>query len=216
MAGATIPGARASYRKIRGRPSTIDKLPNECEEDIVWANSALDGRQMTQTEILAEFNRRIGAKGYPPISKGAFSRHSVEHAYARREMQADLGLIELAYEMFPDLANDTAALAREILKLRLLAASLAPDPNPKAINSFGLNAKRAAEMKIAEEDAQLRKNKAQRDDEEREAKMAERANELVESVAEPAAERAAQLATEAGLSAERVAAIRRGVLGLAG
>lgn len=218
MAGAKSLEVRSPYRKIRGRPSKIDQLPDECEEDIVWANRELAGRQMTQTDILAEFNRRIGEKGHLPISKGCFSRHSVEQATVRREVTSDLGLLDLAHEMFPDLKNDTAALAREILKLRMVVTSLAPDFDPKTLNSLGINAKRASEIKIAEDEEERRKNKAEleakREAEEKAAKIAAQASELVEAIAEPAAERAAQLATEAGLSAERVQAIRRGVLGL--
>lgn len=218
MAAVKSIEVRSSYRKIRGKPSKIDQLPDECEEDIVWANRELAGRQMTQTDILAEFNRRIGEKGHAPISKGSFSRHSVEQAKIRREVTSDLGLLDLAHEMFPDLKNDTAALAREILKLRMVVTSLASDFDPKRLNSLGINAKRANEIKMAEDEEERRKSKAEREAareaEEKEAHLAAQASELVDAVAEPAAERAAQIATEAGLSAERVAAIRRGVLGL--
>ncbi|MEA3264180.1 MAG: phage protein Gp27 family protein [Pseudomonadota bacterium] len=208
--------ARLKRHHRRPKPSSIDQLPDECEEDIVWANRELAGRSMPQTQILEEFNQRIAAKGCKPISKGSFSRHSVEQARLRQDVNVELKLLDVAIEMFPDLKHDLTALAREILKIRLVIAAANPNSSSKGLNAIGLNAKRALEMQLAEAEAERRKEQDKRDAAQREEddQRKREAETMVEAVAEPAAERAAQIATEAGLSTERVAAIRRGVLGL--
>lgn len=58
----------------RGRPSSIDKLP----EDIrVWLNSQLRDPGRTQTDILADLNCRLLAERLPEVSKSALNRHAV-------------------------------------------------------------------------------------------------------------------------------------------
>ena len=56
---------------------SLDLLPPECEDDVVWALARLNERQRTQADILFELNDRLAVKGQGPISKSAFSRRSV-------------------------------------------------------------------------------------------------------------------------------------------
>jgi hypothetical protein len=67
-------------RSGRGKLSSIEILPEVCDEDIAWVNAELKERRIPQTEILREFNARIADHGCKPISKGAFSRYSVRKA----------------------------------------------------------------------------------------------------------------------------------------
>ncbi len=57
--------------------SALDLLPEDCQDDVVWALTALNGRERTQSDILFELNDRLAVKGQGPISKSAFSRRSV-------------------------------------------------------------------------------------------------------------------------------------------
>ena len=78
----------------RGRLSSIDLLPPECDLDIVWADELLRERKLPQTAILAEFNERLADKRLPPVSKGAWSRYSVRKAKTWRRL--DEGRIVMA------------------------------------------------------------------------------------------------------------------------
>ncbi len=57
--------------------SSLDQLPEECQDDVVWALAELNQRHRTQTDILFELNDRLAVKGHGPISRSAFSRRSV-------------------------------------------------------------------------------------------------------------------------------------------
>jgi len=199
-------------------PSSIDRLPDDCEEDIVWVKRELDGRQLTQSEILEEFNRRLADKGQGPISKGAFSRYSVNAAVLRREAETvTRPLVDLAYELFPEgVGGDPAIAAREALKMRFVMLSADRDADPKQLAALSLALTRINRV-IIETKADKRDDEAEaRDAEERDRKAQQDAEEQARKQVAETAETAAKIATEAGLSAERVAAIRKGVLGLAG
>jgi hypothetical protein len=71
----------------RGRLTSIDLLPDEASDDIVWALSELNQRKRTQADILFELNDRLAVKGIDPISTGAFSRQSTR--LAKRSMQLE-------------------------------------------------------------------------------------------------------------------------------
>lgn len=57
--------------------SSLDLLPEECQDDVVWALARLNERQRTQADILFELNDRLAVKGHGPVSRSAFSRRSV-------------------------------------------------------------------------------------------------------------------------------------------
>lgn len=61
-------------RRVLG---SLDLLPEECEDDVVWALAQLNKRERTQADILFELNDRLAVKGQGPISRSAFSRRSV-------------------------------------------------------------------------------------------------------------------------------------------
>lgn len=70
----------------RGRLSSIDLLPDEAEEDVVWALEQLRERKHHQTSILTEFNLRLTDKGIEPISKSAWNRYAVRKAIQFRRL----------------------------------------------------------------------------------------------------------------------------------
>lgn len=57
--------------------SSMEMLPEDCQDDVVWALAQLNARSRTQADILFELNDRLAVKGQGPISKSAFSRRSV-------------------------------------------------------------------------------------------------------------------------------------------
>lgn len=63
--------------RTRNRLSSIDLLPPEAEEDVVWAYKELRRRKMIQDDVLDQFNLRLRMKGLGPISKSAFSRAAI-------------------------------------------------------------------------------------------------------------------------------------------
>ncbi len=67
-------------RQGRGRLSSMDLIPEDGQDDIVWAVAELNKREKTANDILFELNDRLAAKDIDPISKSAFNRKSVKLA----------------------------------------------------------------------------------------------------------------------------------------
>lgn len=76
----------ADRREGRGRLSSIDLLPDEAEEDIVWALEQLRERRLPGNAILEEFNERLADRGLDPISKSAWGRYAVRKAIQFRKL----------------------------------------------------------------------------------------------------------------------------------
>lgn len=74
-------------RQGRGRLSSLDLLPEEAQDDLVWALGELNQRTRTQADILFELNDRLEAKGIDPISRSAFNRRATR--LARRTAQLE-------------------------------------------------------------------------------------------------------------------------------
>lgn len=86
----------------RGRLSSIDLLQEEAAEDVLWANQELYARARPISEIFAEFNDRLAAKGIPLVSRTAFYDRSMRIAAAQTRMRQ-------AREMFEGLASEFTA-----------------------------------------------------------------------------------------------------------
>ncbi len=80
----------------RGRISSIDRLPEWCDEAVRWAFTALKERDLTQLEILDGLNERIRAAAWaegltdaemPQISKSAFNRRAMRLATVGRRLE---------------------------------------------------------------------------------------------------------------------------------
>lgn len=81
----------------RGRISSIDRLPEWCDEAVRWAFTALKDRDLTQLEILDGLNERIRAAAWeqgltdpnliPQISKSAFNRRAMRLAAVGRRLE---------------------------------------------------------------------------------------------------------------------------------
>lgn len=77
----------------RGRLSIIEQLPEDFDDIVLWAATELRERKQLQIDILAEFNKRLQARGdetgfeVPEISSSAFSRYSVRLAGLTRRIE---------------------------------------------------------------------------------------------------------------------------------
>lgn len=183
-------------REGRGRLSSIDLLPEEAEADIVWALECLRERTMPQAGILAEFNARLADRGVGSVSKSAFSRWSIRKAIQFRRLDEVRAITsDVVAGLGTDGADQVTVACAEMLKVAIYEA-LEGSPDAKSIQALAraLNAAVAAQKTSADHRAKL------------EAKVA--------AQVEQAADRAGDAAREAGLSADRVAQIRRDVLGV--
>jgi len=77
----------ADERKGRGRLDSLQQLPDEAQDDVIWAIGQLNERRRSQADILFELNDRLEVKGVGPISKSAFNRRAMR--LARRSAQLE-------------------------------------------------------------------------------------------------------------------------------
>lgn len=109
---------KGNRREGRGRLSTIDMLPDEAEEDVVWALEQLRERNLPQNVILTEFNERLADRGIAPVSKSAWSRFAVRKAIQFRkldEVQRISG--ELVASLGTDGPDQVTIMVAEMIKL---------------------------------------------------------------------------------------------------
>lgn len=105
----------------RGRLSSIDLLPEEAGDDIVWACQELAARTRTQTDILFELNDKLEAKGIDPISRSAFNRKSMRLAAGQRRMaEATAMFVGLAEQMTAKTVDENTIVLGEYLKTLVL------------------------------------------------------------------------------------------------
>lgn len=68
----------AAIKKTRsGRLNSLDLLPIEAEEDVIWAYEQINNRKMTQADILDQLNLKLTLKNLRPISSSAFNRAAI-------------------------------------------------------------------------------------------------------------------------------------------
>lgn len=65
----------AKQRKGRGRPSSIDLIPEDLR---VRLNQALRDRRFTQQQILDQINELLVDRGKPEVSRSALNRYSMQ------------------------------------------------------------------------------------------------------------------------------------------
>lgn len=107
----------ATSKGGRGRLSSIDLLPEEAGDEIVWACQQLAERKRTQADILFELNDRLEAKGLEAVSKSAFNRKSLMLAAAQRRMQESRAMFEgLASQFTAEDVDQNTIILGEYLK----------------------------------------------------------------------------------------------------
>jgi len=198
----------------RGKLSSIDLLPEEADEAIAWANAELRERNLPQTEILRTFNAMLADKGIKGVSKSAFGRHSVRLAVELRKLKAARDITEAVLARLPPGERSDATLAlSELVKFRLAEMVTSDEePSVKELANVTLALIRLSTIARREQDARIAGKKDQREDADREKADAEKEAEANRV----AADKVEQIGSDAGLSAERIARIRREVLGVQG
>ena len=117
----------------RGRLSSIELLPEEAQEDVVWASAELNARKRTQLDILAEFNERLSLKGLGPISLSAFNRRATRMSAAVRRLDEARYLFEgLADRFTPENVERQDVAIGEFLKLLIFELAQDHRATPKA------------------------------------------------------------------------------------
>jgi hypothetical protein len=183
-------------RDGRGRLSSFDLLPEEADEDKAWAMAELNKRQRTQAEILEEFNGRLADKGLPLISKSAFNRKAIRVAMAAKRVSESRAIFSgLADQFTPEHVDEANIVVGEMIKLLIMEHL---DSGPEAIGTKGA-------MELAR--GYLAVIQGQKVSAARRAQLEEQFKAKTEKAI-------GDVAREAGLSAERVAQIRRDVLGV--
>lgn len=204
--------AERERREGRGRLSTIEMLPEECDEDIAWLQAELDERKMPQTEILKQFNARLADRGIKGISKGAFSRYTVRKAIMLRKQAASRDALGTVFSRFdPTEATETMIAATEMAKYHIAELFMAGDADPGLLNKATLSLARISTIVAREKQLKRQELKDKQEADKLAADQA--ARERADAEAAARIDRAGQ---EAGLTADSIAAIRRGVLGIGG
>jgi hypothetical protein len=148
-------------RQGRGRLSSIDLLPDEAEEAIVWANEQLRARRLPAKTILAEFNERLMDLNHQhdldppivPISRSAFNRYSVRKAIIFRKLdEAQKVGGELVRSMDPSMPDDVTIAVAELIKAAAFEILEEGKSNEKGLQelSRALNSAVAAQKTSAE------------------------------------------------------------------
>lgn len=182
-------------RKGRGRLSSIDLLPPEAEQIVLWAFQELKDRDRTQVEIHAEFNEKLAEIGAGPISASAFNRHSIGIAkMARRHEDARQMATALNERLDPNDADDLTIMAAETIKTLIFELL----HNDDGIDPKGaLELARALNSTVAAQKVPLNRKRQQLE------QFADQVDTALDKVA-----------TETGMGQERIAELRRDFLGL--
>ena len=188
---------RTERRQGRGWLSSLDQLPEEADADLAWAIEQLRDRTMPQTAIVGEFNKRLADRGIAGVSKSAFSRWAVRKSIQFRKLDEVRHITsEIVADLGTDGADQVTVAVAEMIKVAIYENLEKGEVDSKSVMEMA----RALTSVVS---AQKASNELRKKLEERAAAQIERA-----------AEKAEKVATEAGLTAERAAQIRRDVLGL--
>lgn len=180
----------------RGRLSSIDQLPEEAEEDIVWAVGQLNSRKLSQEEIRFELNDRLARKGIDEISRSAFNRRAVKlYAMSKRLSEARHIFEGLAPQFTAEKVDQNTVVLGEFLKL--LVFELAQNDG-NALGPTGA-------MELAR--AHLAVIQGQKISSDRRAKLETEFKKKAEGAIE-------RVAKTKGLSAEATAAMRAELFGI--
>lgn len=184
-------------REGRGRLSSLDMLPPEADADLAWALEELRGKSLPQNVIVTEFNKRLADRGIPSVSKSAFSRWAVRKSIQFRKLDEVRHITsEIVADLGTDGADQVTVAVAEMIKVAIYENLEKGQVDSKSVMEMA----RALTSVVS---AQKGSNDLRR-------KLEERAAAQIEH----AAEKAEKAATEAGLSADQAARIRRDVLGL--
>ncbi len=136
--------------------SSLDLVPEDAQDEIVWAMGELNARRRSQADILFELNDRLAVRGVDPISKSAFSRAAVRAEKSRRAMAERNALIAAIAPMAtPDKVREADLVIGELLKM-LVAAILEKD-DLTSEDAFNLAQAHLKSIQAQEKSTELKK-----------------------------------------------------------
>lgn len=193
-------------RRGRGRLSSIELLPDEAGDIVVWASQELAERSRTLTDIYAEFRGKLialqGEQGLafdiPAFS--SFHRYSVYQAALVRDMEETRTITSALAERLDGVANeDMTVMIIEMIKtvvFQIVRKKGADSLTPKQVQELA----RTVQALVATS----KLSTAQRD----------KLQAAIDASAEEAIDKAEVVAHEAGVSAERIKQMRLDFLGV--
>lgn len=189
----------------RGRLSSIELLPPECDVIIAWAAQELAGRDRTQTEIYSEFVTRCeslirehrGEIEFAIPSFSSFNRYALRLATMTRRLEETREIAAtMAARFDPQGSDDLTRIAAEAIKtlvFELLAMS----------GEGGMGAKEAMQLAAALRSAAQAQGVS-----------TDRRQRLEKEFAKDVREAVDKVAKARGLTAETVEAIKGQILGV--
>ena len=178
----------------RGRLSSIDLLPAEADPIVQWAVEELQASERTQADILFEMNDRLAAIGCDAVSSSAFNRYSTRLAATTRQLKETREIAKAVTERLgPDTADDINVMLVEMLKSAIYAVLRGGKITSKEVMELSRGLQTAMSAQKMSADTRRRQ----------EAEIASRINDVVDAAGKAA-----------GLSAERIAQMRRELLGV--
>jgi hypothetical protein len=112
-------------RRGRGRLSSIDLLPEECDQVIVWAANELRGRDRTQKEIYEDFYGKLetlqreyrGELDFKIPSFTSFNRYAIKQAHLTRRLEDTKAIAaSIAKNFDAEASDDLTLIASEAIK----------------------------------------------------------------------------------------------------
>lgn len=181
-------------RQGRGRLSSLDLIPEEGQDDVLWALGELNERRRTQADILFELNDRLAVKGIDPVSRSAFNRTAVRTAAAaRRVAEARAVFAGIAPQFTPERIDENNIALGEVIKMLILELTDSPNQTPKGAMELARAFLATIQGQKISSDRRSRL----------EAELKQQAAKAVDKVAE-----------RKGLTADTVSAIKAQILGI--
>lgn len=197
---------RAGGRKGRGRLSSIEQLPEEAGDIVVWASRELSKRERTQLDIYAEFKQRLIALqgelglGFDIPAFSSFNRFSMRQAELSRRMEDTRQISSALAERFDGVGNeDLTIMTIEAIKTLIFEIVTAGGEAGASAEDAMMMARAIQSLVTASKMSQAQRAQFQ-------AELEARTDEAID--------KASVVAREAGVSAERIAQMRREFLGV--
>jgi Skp family chaperone for outer membrane proteins len=191
--------------KGRGRLSSFDTLPTECEAIVAWAALELADRDKTQTDIYAQFVEKCqalmaehrGALDFAIPAFSSFNRFSLRQAKLSRRLDETREIVAvLAQKHDAKASDDLTIIAGEMIKSVVLhmLGDAADGVAPKELKAL------ADAFRAAQQAQNMSSDRRTKED----AKLKARVSEAVDTVAKAR-----------GLTGETTEAIKKQILGVA-
>ncbi len=164
----------AEDRRGRTRLDSLELLPEDAQDDVVWAISQLNERRRSQADILFELNDRLEVKGIGPISKSAFNRKAMRLSRRASQLEERRFIYAgIAEKLTPEEISKSDIVLGEFLKTLI----------DELLDGDNLNSKNAMELARAYKETVVAQRHSAELRRKAEAEFADKTREAVEAVA---------------------------------